>query len=233
MPHLAARRNGLTVWNEQMHEECPMKLYGYWRSSTSYRLRIALELKGLEYENCPVNLLESAQRAPAFTRRNPFAGVPMLEADGRDRAQSMAIIEWLDERWPDHPLLPAAIEDRFTARELAYAIATELHAPLNLKVLTYLKQELGHQQAEVDAWYRHWLGTTLNPVEARLEQIETGDFLFAAPGFFEAVLIPQLRNARRFDFDLSACPRMVRIETACLAHPAFARAHPDAQPDAD
>ncbi len=116
-----------------------MKLYGYWRSSTSYRLRIALELKGLAYENCPVNLLENAQKSEGFASRNPFATVPMLEADGRDRAQSMAIIEWLDEKYPDAPLLPADLEERFTVRELAYAIATELHAPLNLPVLKYLK----------------------------------------------------------------------------------------------
>ena len=209
-----------------------MKLYGYWRSSTSYRLRIALELKGLAYEQDPVNLLESAQRADAFTVRNPFAGVPMLEADGRDRAQSMAIIAWLDERYPDAPLLPLDIEQRFTARELAFAIATELHAPLNLPVLKYLKTELGHSQDEINTWYRHWLAKTLVPVEKRLAQLGTGDFLFDAPGLFEAVLVPQLYNARRFDYDLSASPHMVRIEAACLALPAFERAHPDAQPDA-
>lgn len=209
-----------------------MKLYGYWRSSTSYRLRCALELKGLAYESCPVNLLESAQRDAAFTNRNPFAGVPMLEADGRDRAQSMAIIAWLDERYPEAPLLPEAIEDRFTARELAYAIATELHAPLNLPVLKYLKTELGQEQDAIDIWYRHWLAKTLHPVETRLEQLGTGDFLFAAPSLFEAVLVPQLYNARRFDFDLSQCPRMTRIESACLALPAFRRAHPDSQLDA-
>ncbi len=208
-----------------------MKLYGYWRSSTSYRLRIALELKGLAYESCPVNLLESAQRAPEYTRRNPFAAVPMLEAEGRDRAQSMAIIEWLDERWPENPLLPADIEQRFTARELAYAIATQLHAPLNLSALQYLKNTLGHDQAEIDEWYRHWLGKTLLPVEARLAQLGSGDFLFAAPGLFEVLLVPQLYNARRLEFDLSECPCMVRIEAACLALPAFQRAHPSAQPD--
>ncbi|RPF72278.1 maleylacetoacetate isomerase [Aurantiacibacter spongiae] len=209
-----------------------MKLYGYWRSSTSYRLRIALNLKGLAYENEPVNLLESAQKDEAYTARNPFAGVPMLEADGRDRAQSMAILEWLDERYPDRPLLPSDIERRFTARELAYAVATELHAPLNLPVLKYLKNELGHDQDEVDSWYRHWLTKTFVPLEQRLRQFDTGDFLFDGPGLFEAVLIPQLYNARRFDFDLSDSPRMVRIERACLAHPAFAAAHPDKQPDA-
>ena len=209
-----------------------MKLYGYWRSSTSYRLRIALELKGLAYDNCPVNLVEGAQRAEAYTARNPFAGVPMLEAGGRDRAQSMAIIEWLDERYPDRPLLPANIEQRYTARELAYVIATELHAPLNLKVLKYLKDPLGHSQDEIDTWYRHWLATTLRPLEARLEQLGTGDFLFDAPGLFETVLVPQIYNARRFDYDFSASPRMVQIETACLALPAFERAHPSNQPDA-
>lgn len=209
-----------------------MKLYGYWRSSTSYRLRIALELKGLAYDNCPVNLVESAHRDQAFTARNPFAGVPMLEADGRDRAQSMAIIEWLDERHPEQPLLPAGIEQRYTARELTYAIATELHAPLNLKVLKYLKDPLGHSQDEIDTWYRHWLAATLRPLEARLEQLGTGEFLFDKPGLFEAVLVPQLYNARRFDYDLSASPRMARIEAACLALPAFERAHPSNQPDA-
>ncbi|MCB2066577.1 MAG: maleylacetoacetate isomerase [Erythrobacter sp.] len=209
-----------------------MKLYGYWRSSTSYRLRLALELKGLAYTVCPVNLVENAQRDEAFTARNPFAGVPMLQADGRDRAQSMAIIEWLDERYPDRPLLPAGIEDRFTARELTYAIATELHAPLNLPVLKYLKHPLGHSQDQIDTWYRHWLAKTLRPLEARLEQLDTGQFLFDAPGLFELVLIPQLYNARRFAYDLSQSPRMTRIEAACLALPAFQRAHPDMQPDA-
>lgn len=208
-----------------------MRLHGYYRSSTSYRLRIALNLKGLDYEIVPVNLLEAAQKDEAYTGRNPFASVPMLEADGRDRAQSMAMLEWLDEAYRDRPLLPADVEDRFTARELTYAIATELHAPLNLRVLKYLKNELGHSQDEVDGWYRHWLAATLEPIEHRLEQLDTGDFLFDAPGLFEAVLVPQLYNARRFDHDLSNAPRMTRIEAACNALPAFVAAHPDNQPD--
>lgn len=208
-----------------------MKLHGYYRSSTSYRLRIALELKGLAYENVPVNLLESAQKDAAFTSRNPFASVPMLEAGGRDRAQSMALIEWLDEAHPHKPLLPAGIEDRYTARELAYAIATELHAPLNLPVLKFLKEEYGKSQEEIGEWYRHWLARTLVPVERRLERIGTGDFLFDAPGLFEVVLIPQLYNARRFEYDLSKSPRMKRIEAACLALGPFRRAHPDNQTD--
>ncbi|MGB7408837.1 MAG: maleylacetoacetate isomerase [Pontixanthobacter sp.] len=208
-----------------------MKLHGYYRSSTSYRLRIALELKGLQFENIPVNLLKSEQRGDAFTSRNPFGTVPMLETDRRDRAQSMAIIEWLDDAYPDNPLLPSDIEDRYTARELAYAVATELHAPLNLPVLKYLKNEYGKTQDEIDVWYRHWLARTLDPVEARLAQIGSGDFLFDAPGIFETVLLPQIYNARRFGFDFGDKPHTVRIETACLALDTFQRAHPDNQSD--
>jgi len=208
-----------------------MKLHGYYRSSTSYRLRIALELKGIAYENIPVNLLQSEQKDPAFTSRNPFGSVPLLEADGRDRVQSMALMEWLDEAYPEHPLLPADLEQRYTVRELGYAIATELHAPLNLPVLKYLKDPLGHDQAEIETWYRHWLARTLEPVEARLAQLGTGDFLFEAPGFFEAILLPQVYNAQRFDFDFGDKPHIGRIERACLALPQFQRAHPDAQSD--
>ncbi|MEL7518060.1 MAG: maleylacetoacetate isomerase [Pseudomonadota bacterium] len=212
-----------------------MKLYGYYRSSTSYRLRIALELKGLAFENVPVNLLTAEQKGEAFTSRNPFASVPMLEADGRDRAQSMALIEWLEEAYPTPPLLPADPEDRYTVRELTYAIATELHAPLNLPVLKWLKDEYGKSQDEIGEWYRHWLKRTLDPVEARLAQLAKngpcGDFLMDAPGLFEVVLLPQVYNAQRFDYDFGTSPHIQRIERACLALPAFQRAHPDNQTD--
>ncbi|EDL48647.1 probable glutathione transferase zeta 1 [Erythrobacter sp. SD-21] len=208
-----------------------IRLHGYYRSSTSYRLRIALELKALEYEYVPVNLLTSEQKGEAFTSRNPFGSVPLLEVDGRDRVQSMAQIEWLDEAYPENPLLPTDIEDRYVARELAYAIATELHAPLNLPVLKYLANEYGKSQDEIGGWYRHWLARTLDPLEARLAQLSTGDFLFDAPGFFEVCLLPQVYNARRFEFDFSDKPHIERIEAACLALPTFQRAHPDAQPD--
>jgi len=214
-------------------EGSPIKLYGYFRSSTSYRLRIALNLKGLAFENVPVNLVTAENKDPGFTQRNPFGSLPMLEADGRDRAQSMALLEWLDEAYPQAPLLPRDIEARYTVRELAYAVATEIHAINNLPVLKYLKDPLGHTQDEIDTWYRHWLARTLNPVEARLAQAGLGgDFLHGdAPGLFEVVLIPQLANARRFAYDLTASPHMTRIEAACLALPAFARAHPDNQID--
>lgn len=208
-----------------------MRLFAYHRSSTSYRVRIALNLKRLEYEIVPIDLRKSEQRSDGFRERNPFAGVPVLEAGGRSYAQSMAIIEWLDERYTDPPLLPSSAEDRFTARELAYAIATELHGPLNLPVLQYLKREFGQDQAAVDAWYRHWLAKTLGGVERRLADLNAGDCLFGTPGLFEIVLIPQLYNARRFAFDLDAMPHMRRIESACLADPAFRQAHPDNQPD--
>ncbi|MEM6827301.1 MAG: maleylacetoacetate isomerase [Pseudomonadota bacterium] len=208
-----------------------MKLYGYYRSSTSYRLRIALELKGLAFENVPVNLLETEQKDDAFTSRNPFGSVPMLVADGRDRAQSMAQIEWLEEAYPEPPLIPSDLEDRYTVRELTYAIATELHAPLNLPVLKYLKNELGQSQDEIGVWYRHWLKRTLDPIEARLAQLGTDDFLMDAPGLFEVVLLPQVYNAQRFGYDFSESPHITAIEQACLALPAFQRAHPDNQID--
>ncbi len=209
-----------------------MKLHGYFRSSTSYRLRIALNLKGLSFENIPVNLVTAANKDPAYTRRNPFGSVPLLEADGRDRVQSMALLEWLDEAYPQAPFLPQAIQDRYTVRELAYAIATEIHAVNNLPVLKYLKDPLGHAQDEIDAWYRHWIARTLVPVETRLAQLGAGDFLHGeAPGLFEIVMVPQLYNARRFAYDLAAHPHLTRIEAACLALPAFAAAHPDNQID--
>jgi maleylpyruvate isomerase len=209
-----------------------VRLHGYFRSSTSYRVRIALNLKGLAYETVPVNLLNAEQRSESFRALNAFAGVPALEVDGRVYAQSLAILEWLDERHPEHPLLPQDIEDRFAARELSYAIATELHAPLNSPILAYLEQDLGLSKDAVSAWYHRWLGKTLTGVEAKLAERGAEDFLFAAPGLFETVLIPQLYNARRFTFDLSTMPHITRIEAACLELPAFVRAHPDNQPDA-
>ena len=208
-----------------------IRLHGYYRSSTSYRLRIALELKGLDYEYVPVNLLKSEQKGKDFTNRNPFGTVPLLEVDGKNYVQSMAQIEWLDEAYAERALLPSDIQDRYVARELAYAIATELHAPLNLPVLKYLANEYGKSQDEIGVWYRHWLARTLDPIEARLAQLGTGDSLFDRPGFFEVCLLPQVYNARRFGFDFGDKPHITRIESACLALPEFQRAHPDNQPD--
>lgn len=208
-----------------------MRLHAYYRSSTSYRVRIGLNLKGLSYETVPVNLLQSEQRGEAYRALNPFGGVPALEYQGRIYAQSMAILEWLDERFPEpHLLLPGNADARHATRELAYAIATELHAPLNLPVLHYLKHDLGHSQEEIDVWYRHWLARTLGGVEARLAARSADDFLSDEPGLFECVLVPQLYNARRFAFDLADYRHCTRIEAACLELPAFMAAHPDNQP---
>lgn len=211
--------------------DAPIQLFGYFRSSTTYRLRIALNLKGLDFDYIPVSLVKGEQRAADFVARDPFASVPLLVADGRDRAQSMAQIEWLDEAYPEPPLLPRDREDRFTARELAYAIATETHAPNNLQVLTYLKTEFGASQEQIEAWYRHWLNRTFAPIEARLSQHGAGDFLFAEPGLFEVVLLPQVYNGERFALDFAPYPRIRRIADACLALDAFRRAHPDNQID--
>lgn len=209
-----------------------MRLWAYFRSSTSYRVRIALNLKGLDYDVVPVNLRTGEQKDADFVARNPFGGLPVLEADGRTRAQSMALIAWLDEAYPQPPLLPPGIEDRYTVRELAYAIATEIHALNNLQVLKYLREEFGHTEEQTNEWYRHWLARTLDPVEAKLAALGSGDFLMdGRPGLFEIVLLPQLYNARKLDFDLAAHPHLTRIEAACLALPAFQRAHPDNQPD--
>lgn len=208
-----------------------MKLFGYFRSSTSYRLRIALNLKGLDYENVPVDLRISEQKGEAFTSRNPFGSVPMLETAGRDRAQSMALLEWLDEAYPEQPLLPVDLEERYTARELTYAVATEIHAINNLPVLRYLADPLGHSEEEIAVWYRHWLARTLDPVEQRLAQLGTRDFLFDSPGLFETVLLPQVYNARKFAYDLSDKPHITQIEAACLALPEFQNAYPDNQID--
>ena len=209
-----------------------IRLHGYYRSSTSYRLRIALQLKGLDYEYVPVNLLESEQKGAAFTSRNPFGSVPLLEVDGKDYVQSMAQLEWLDEAYPDAPLLPGDAGDRYLARELAYAIATELHAPLNLPVLKYLAKEYGKSQDEIGIWYRHWLARTLDPLEARLAQLGSGDFLFERPGLFEVCLLPQVYNAQRFKVPLDDYPTLTAVNDRLQQLQAVQQARPENQPDA-
>ena len=205
-----------------------MKLHAYFRSSTSYRLRIALNLKGLGYEVVPVNIVKGEQKEPKFLSHNPFAGVPLLEADGRDRAQSMAILEWLDEAYPERPLLPASVEDRFTARELAYAIATDIHAVNNLSVMKYLKNELGHEQAAIDTWYRHWLAKTLVPVEARLAQ-RANEALHSAPGMFGNRFL--FRRCITLDVSHSIQARCAhRTDRGGLPRPSAIPARPSRQP---
>lgn len=210
-----------------------MKLYGYFRSSTTYRTRIALNLKGLDYEIVPVNLLTGEQRADAFAEINPFRTVPSLEIDGVLYSQSIAILAALDDLYPDPSLLPSTPDARRKCRELGYAIASEIHAPNNLRVLKYLRVELGLQQEQINKWYSTWVRTTFEPIEKRLQ---TESYSSPLPfgdtaGLFEIMLVPQLYNAQRFGVDLSDFPKLNEIEQACLEMPAFQRAHPDNQPD--
>jgi len=213
-----------------------MRLYGFFRSSASYRVRIALNLKGLAYDTSPVNLRlgEGEQFSPAYRTLNPQALVPALEDDGRVLTQSLAIIEYLEETHPHPPLLPASPKDRARVRSLALAVACEIHPLNNTRVLRYLKERLGAGQEAQDVWYRHWIDTGFSALEARLSrERETGRFCHGdAPGLADCCLIPQMANARRVPHDLTPYPTLLRIEKACLALDAFQRASPERQPDA-
>ncbi len=211
-----------------------MKLYTYFRSSAAYRVRIALNLKGLAADQVPVHLLKDGgqQTGPAYRDRNPQGLVPALELDdGTVLTQSLAIIEYLDAVKPEPRLVPADPVLAARVRAVALAVACEIHPLNNLRVLNYLKGPLGRSQAEVDAWYRHWVGEGLAAVE-RL--IPGGPFCFgAAPTLADVTLVPQVLNARRFAVPLDRLPRVLAAETACLALDAFVRAHPAHQPDAE
>ena len=210
-----------------------MILYGYYRSSTSYRARIALNLKQLEYDQSPVNLLTGEQQESAFLTINPHRTVPALEVDGTVMVQSLAILDWLEARFPEPSFLPTHSSRVQVCRELYYAIATEIHAPNNLPVLRYLKSEFAADQASIEKWYAHWIHRTFEPIERRLESLEwvSDDLPFGDPSLFEIVLIPQIYNARRWNTDISAFPILTKIDAVCGALPAFEAAHPDNQPD--
>lgn len=211
-----------------------MILYGYYRSSTSYRVRIALNLKGVAYTQAPINLRTGEQSIGSFADLNPHKTVPMLMVDGKALVQSLAIIDWLEETYPDPSLLPEAPDAIQLCKELHYAVATEIHAPNNLAVLNYLRSEFNADQNAIQAWYATWVHRTFEPVEARLAKFDWlgRDVPFGRPSMFEIVLIPQIYNARRWKTDLSGFPLLERIETACSGLPTFQAAHPDRQPDA-
>ena len=214
-----------------------MKLYTYFRSSAAYRVRIALNLKGLDYEAVPVHLVRGGgeHRQPAYLGLNPAGLVPALEDQGQVLTQSLAIIEYLEESHPQPALLPAAPLDRARVRAIAQAIACDIHPVNNLRVLQYLTRELGADEVQKSAWYRHWIGVGLQAVEAML----AGDARSAAfchgdtPGVADCCLVPQVFNARRFGCDLSAMPTVLRIADNCAGLEAFRRAAPEAQPDAE
>ncbi len=211
-----------------------LKLYSYFRSSAAYRCRIALNLKGLAHETAFVHLIKDGgqHNAPAYRALNPQGLVPALEHDGRVITQSLAIIEYLDESHPEPPLLPGDAEQRARVRAFALAIACDIHPLNNLRVLNYLKGPLGHDQATVDAWYRHWAaggpGGLRAAASGRGRRFCFGD----APTLADVCLMPQMYNARRFKCDLAAVPRLVAIDETARALPAFAYAAPEAQPDA-
>jgi maleylpyruvate isomerase len=214
-----------------------MKLYNFFRSSASYRVRIALNLKGLPYDYIPIHLRRGGgeQLAPSYKAINPQGLVPSLEDDGRVLTQSLAIIEYLDERHPEPPLLPRDPADRAIVRSMALAIACEVHPLQNTRVLGYLQNVLRQPEAEVSAWSRHWVEQGLAALEQKVLAVANrGAFCFGhTPTLADICLVPQLVNARRFGCDLSVCPTLVRIDSTCCALPAFAEAAPEKQPDAE
>jgi maleylacetoacetate isomerase len=213
-----------------------LKLYGYWRSSAAYRVRIALNLKGLDYEQVPVHLVRDGgeQHRPEFAATNPQRLIPVLQHGQRMIRQSLAIIEYLDELWPDPPVLPVAPRDRARARALALLVACDIHPLNNLRVLQYLEREYNAPLSEREAWIRHWIEDGFAAFEALLvEDLSRGEFCEGeSPGIADCCLIPQVYNARRFGVSLDAYPNIRRIEAACLALPAFDAARPERQPDA-
>lgn len=213
-----------------------MKLHTYFRSSAAYRVRIALGLKGLQYEALPVHLVRGGgeQRRPEYLALNPAGLVPTLEEGDLALTQSLAIIEYLEETRPLPPLLPATPGERARVRAIAQLIACDIHPLNNLRVLQYLGQ-MGIDEGGRAQWYRHWVGSGLAAVEAMLARdAHTGDFCHGdTPGLADCYLIPQVFNARRFDCDLGAMPNVVRIAENCASIEAFRLAAPGQQPDAE
>lgn len=204
-------------------------LYDYYRSSASYRVRIALNIKGVEYERRPVNLLESQQKSDEYRALNPQGFVPMLEMDGARLTQSMAIMGYLDQKVSTNPLLPAAAEPRAHVLSLALTVACDIHPLNNLRVLKYLKDTLDVDQDARDEWYRHWVAEGLAALE-EMAAPRSGKFLFGdTPTLADVCLIPQLFNARRFNVPLDGYPTLVRADENANRLEAFAAAHPDRQ----
>jgi maleylacetoacetate isomerase len=204
-------------------------LYDYPRSSAAYRVRIALHLKGVDYERRVVNLLDGEQRSADYRALNPQGLVPMLAIDGHRLTQSLAIINYLDLRYPNVPLIPAVAAERAHVVGMAMAVACDIHPLNNLRVLKYLKGELGHSQDEIDAWYAHWVSEGLAALEV-MAKPQAGKFLFGdAPTGADVCLVPQLFNARRYNVPLDAFPTLLRADENANQLEGFAAAHPDRQ----
>jgi maleylacetoacetate isomerase len=212
-----------------------MKLYTFYRSSAAFRVRIALNLKGLTYESVPKHLRHAEHRKAEYLAINPQGLVPVLEHEGAVLTQSLAIIEYLDERFPTPPLLPRTPVERAQVRAMAQAIACEIHPLNNLRVLNYLREVLGQDDEGVNRWYRHWIGEGFRPLEelAR-QQSGDGQYCFGNDvSLADVLLVPQMYNARRFKCDLTPFPTLVKISAHLEQLPAFAAARPEVQPDAE
>ncbi|SMF48737.1 maleylacetoacetate isomerase [Tistlia consotensis] len=211
-----------------------MELYGFFRSSTSYRLRIALALKGIEYEAHAVSLPRMEHRSPEYLAVNPQGLLPTLVDEGRAYAQSLAILEYLDERYPEPPFLPDDAAGRAVVRSLAQVVACEIHPLNNVRVLKYLQATWNFSDADRDAWYRHWMAEGLQKFEATLAHEGcAGRFCFGdRPGLADICLVPQIFNAKRFDCPLEAYPATLAIFGRCLELEAFETTQPKYQPDA-
>ena len=211
-----------------------MRLYNYWRASSPYRVRIALAWKGLSWEHVGVDLQAAEQKSAAYRAVNPLGLVPTLVDDELIVSQSLAIIEYLEERYPQPPLLPADVAGRARVRSLALIVACEIHPLNNPRVLNYLTGTLGVSEEQKNDWYRHWIAQGLAALEAHVAN-EPGTGLFChgdTPTFADICLVPQLANARRYRCDLTPYPTLVAIDSRCQALPAFQAALPERQPDA-
>ena len=211
-----------------------MKLHNYFRSSASFRVRIALHLKGLPFDYIPVHIARGEHLAGPFAAISPDMLVPLLEDDGQRFSQSMAIIEYLDEIHPEPALLPHDPVGRARVRALSESIACEIHPVNNLRVLKYLVRELKLDDAAKNAWYRHWVREGMLAFERQLNQLPAGIYCYGnTPTMADCCLVPQIFNAQRFDCDLSELPRTMAAFDACMQLDAFRRAQPASCPDAE
>jgi maleylpyruvate isomerase len=208
-----------------------LKLHGYWRSTAAYRVRIALALKGLDARHAAIDLRHAEQGGAAYRAIHPQGLVPALEVDGRVLIQSLPIIEWLDEIFPDPPLLPSDPWGRAHVRAMAAIVASDIHPLNNLRILQHFRGELGLPEDAVATWIAEWVTRGFDALEAMLP--ERGWSFGDRPGLADCCLLPQVYSARRFGVDLLRFPKVRRIEALALEHPAFAAAHPARQPDAD